>query len=108
MTAALVAIAMMQTAGISGSVPAGVGVLEPPGDVVWLPAHSSLDESEHHCELISAARWACPTVGPGHSGVVLIRRENGIGYVVIGPAGIVLSGGASWGRLVQVGGGVDT
>jgi hypothetical protein len=51
---------------------------------------------------MAAARWSCPSVPAGESGVVVIAGDGVIGYVVVGPAGAAQGGRAEWGRLVRI------
>jgi len=99
---AISAVATLQAMGIAGGVPAGVGSLQPPGDVVWLPAGPTPDQAARTCELVSSTRWVCRSAPLGESGVVLIGADEAVGYVLVGPAGATLSGTAAWGRLVRV------
>jgi len=95
-------IAMFQSIGVSGNVPAGVGPSEGPGRILWLPARMAPDDRRHECVLMAAARWSCPSVPAGESGVVVISGDGAIGYVVLGPGGAAQDGRAEWGRLVRI------
>jgi hypothetical protein len=98
----LVQIAMSQSIGVSGNVPAGVSPSEAPGRIFWLPARTAPDDRRHECVLMAGARWSCPSVPAGESGVVVISGDGVIGYVVSGPAGAAQDGRAEWGRLVRI------
>jgi hypothetical protein len=98
---ASILIGMLQT-GVAGRVPTGLGPLEAPGRVLWLPASPSRDEEKRECTLTAASRWACPSVPVGERGVTIILGDGVIGYVVVGPTGTAVSGMAEWGRLVRV------
>jgi hypothetical protein len=98
----LILIALLQSAGISGNVPVGVGPLEPPGRVLWLPAHESDEARKHECVLAADARWSCPSVPAGQSGVAVMVGNGVIGYVIHGQTGATANGSADWGRLVRV------
>lgn len=98
----LIVIAMLQSASISGNLPAGVWPLDPPGRVLWLSAHESDDGRRHECVLSTDARWSCPSVPVGESGVAVIVGNGAIGYVVEGHTGPIANGTADWGRLVRV------
>ena len=95
-------IALLQTIDVSGNVPAGVGPSDAPGRILWLSARTAPDNPRHECVLMSAARWSCPSVPAGESGVVVILGDGVIGYVVLGPASAAQSGRAEWGRLVRI------
>jgi hypothetical protein len=95
-------IAMLQSIGVSGNIPPGVAPSESPGRILWLPATAFPDDRSHECVSTAAARWSCPSVPAGESGVVVIFGEGVIGYIVLGPAGASRSGSAEWGRLVRI------
>jgi hypothetical protein len=95
-------IAMFQSIGVSGNVPAGVQPSEGPGKILWLPARTAPDDRRRECLLTAAARWSCPSVPAGESGVVVISGDGVIGYVVLGPGGPTQDGKAEWGRLVRI------
>jgi hypothetical protein len=95
-------IAMFQSIGVSGNVPAGVGPSPAPGAILWLPAEMSPDDRAHECALTAVSRWTCPSVPGGERGVAVILGDGVIGYVVVGRAGAVWSGKAEWGRLVRI------
>ncbi len=97
-----VAIAMLQTSGTSGTVPAGLGPLQPPGRVVWLPGGPSQDNEQRECTLTTSTRWSCSSVTTGESGVVMILADGLVRFVVLGPTGVAANGTAEWGRLVRI------
>jgi Carboxypeptidase regulatory-like domain len=95
-------VAILQAIGVSGSVPAGVDATASSGAALWLPADESADGGRHECVLTAGTRWSCPSVPAGESGVVIVAGDGVIGYVVLGPTGVLASGVAEWGRLVRV------
>jgi len=98
---ASILIALFQSAGVSGNIPAGLGPVEAAGRVFWLPARPSADDRPTECAFSAASGWSCPTVPAGESGVAVFVGAGQIGYVVMGPAGAT-SGRAEWGRLVRI------
>jgi hypothetical protein len=95
-------ILIAQSIGVSGNIPAGVGPSDSPGRISWIPARTSPDDRKHECVSAAGARWSCPSVPAGESGVVVIFGDEAIGYVVVGPAGAAWGGKAEWGRLVRI------
>src|SRR5262245_53364048 len=100
-TAITILIALLQSAGVSGNVPAGVDAVEATARVMWIPAGASAGDRPTDCAVEAGSRWLCATVPAGERGVAVVFGGEQIGYVVIGPAGTT-SGRAGWGRLVRV------
>jgi len=98
----LILIGALQPVGLSGNVPQGLGPLDPAARLLWLPISQSGENPVRECVLTTDSRWLCPSVPAGESGVVLIVGNDLLGYVVLGPTGVLISGTAGWGRLVRV------
>jgi hypothetical protein len=94
--------------GLSGSVPQGLGPLDQAARLLWLPVSQSGENPVRECVLTTDSRWLCPSVPAGESGVVVIAGNDVLGYVVLGPTGVLSSGAARWGRLVRVTGGIGS
>src|SRR5215831_5667551 len=98
----LILIGALQLVGLSGSVPQGLGPLDPAARLLWLPVSQSRENPVRECVLTTDSRWLCPSVPADESGVVTIAGNDALGYVVMGPTGVLISGTAAWGRLVRV------
>src|SRR5215467_5898798 len=84
-------IGALQPVGLSGSVPQGVGPLHPAARLLWLPISQSRENPVRECVLTTDSRWLCPSVPADESGVVTIAGNDALGYVVMGPTGVLIS-----------------
>jgi hypothetical protein len=102
----LLAASVLQSAaqiGISGHLPRGI---EAPSGVTWLAADADSDQPVA-CILTRPGQWACDGTPSNASGLVIIRENVLLGYIVIQHGSPAEDGVVSWGRLVRVTAGDD-
>jgi len=72
--------------------------------LVWVSADTASAAQTVDCHLRPPRGWSCdtPSTDDTAAGVVVIETDDGVGFVVRNPTGVVASGIATWGRLLRV------